>query len=128
MSSSAYLDIASWQPLGDHQYRQVKVYDTMRWGDAEDGVDLASCLVVAAPFGGPIAVTRDSSKMTSFRAGAETITLYSSAGEQVSAMLFLVERARCLTPSLSSHASSPPCAALATSTLATPHCSLPPSP
>ena len=78
----SYLDISTWTLLGDHQYRTVKVYDSMLWGD---DMDLDDHLVVAAPFGGPIAVARDPTKVTAFRTGgadaADAVNIYSAAGK-----------------------------------------------
>lgn len=74
---TAYLDIASWQPLGEHQYRQVRLYESMRWGD---DLELEDMILCAAPLGGPIAVARDSRKMTMYRKGGEHVAIYSAAG------------------------------------------------
>ena len=77
----AYLDLAAWQALGDHQYRTVKLYESMLWGE---DVNIDDYLVVAAPFGGPIALARDPTKVTAFRlagpGASDSITIYSAAG------------------------------------------------
>ena len=75
------MEAANWQPLGDHQVRVIPVYETMRW-DPED-VEFGDCVVAAAPFGGPVAVTRDTSKLTAMRGGDDDISIYSASGKLV---------------------------------------------
>ncbi|KAL6073866.1 Vacuolar protein sorting-associated protein 16 [Balamuthia mandrillaris] len=48
---------ADWKPLYDRHYRKREVYD-MKWD-----VDLSKVSVVGAPFGGPLAVSRDERKI-----------------------------------------------------------------
>lgn len=72
-------DLSSWLPLGKHFIRQVRVYESMRWD-----VDLASSIVACAPCGGPVAVTRDTTKLVELRGGGDDdITIYSIAGSYV---------------------------------------------
>ncbi len=81
------MESASWLEFDTMHVRQVRAYSSMRWGDGidDDSIDVATSLVVAAPFGGPIAVTRDPSKMASYSsAGTDDITICSAAGEIVS--------------------------------------------
>jgi len=77
----AYLDLAAWQALGDHQYRTVKLFETMLWGE---DVNIEDYLVVAAPYGGPIALARDPTKVTAFRlagpGASDQVTIYSASG------------------------------------------------
>ncbi len=78
--ASSGADFSSWQPLGAHYVRQLKVFERMRWGD---DVDLGNSLTAAAPFGGPIAITRDTSKLMELRAVGDDISIYSSSGQLV---------------------------------------------
>lgn len=76
----ASLDFASWSQLGNHSVRQVRLYEHMRW----DAPNLNASIVAAAPFGGPIAVTRDTTKLTALRSLADDeITIYSASGKLV---------------------------------------------
>ena len=73
---------STWNIWGESNVRQVELYSSMRWGELEGG--LAAHVVAAAPFGGPIALTRDTSKlvMRSIMGGSDDdITVYSAAGE-----------------------------------------------
>ncbi|XP_023804429.1 vacuolar protein sorting-associated protein 16 homolog, partial [Cyanistes caeruleus] len=48
---------ANWNPLGEETfYRKLELY-SMEWGLRED---LRDCVVAAAPYGGPIALLRNS--------------------------------------------------------------------
>jgi hypothetical protein len=48
-----------------------------------EGVDLDSCLVRGAPFGGPIAAVRDPNKIVKYVAAMEKINIYTSSGVKV---------------------------------------------
>ena len=76
---------SDWTVWGDVNVRQVALYDSMRWGELEGG--LSSYVVAAAPYGGPIALTRDTRKF-GFRSlmggDDDEITIYSSSGEYLS--------------------------------------------
>lgn len=88
LRSMSYLELASWRQLGDHSFRTVRVFESMLWcvplvaalrvatearrraprtdaGCRGDDLDIGDHLVVAAPFGGPIAVARDPTKVRS---------------------------------------------------------------
>lgn len=67
-----------WTPLGEKMVRQVTLYERMRWG--LESV-LSAYKITAAPFGGPIAVTRDTGQMIDLSGGMDDeITIYSASG------------------------------------------------
>jgi hypothetical protein len=72
-----------WAVWGEENVRQVELYSSMRWGELDGG--LSSYLVAAAPFGGPIALTRDTSKIgfRTMNSDSDDITVYSSSGEYI---------------------------------------------
>lgn len=80
------MDSASWLPLGNQTYRVADLYRSMMWGP---DVDLGSLLVAVAPYGGPIALARDPTKVSALRlsgpGAAGTVTIYSASGRLVSA-------------------------------------------
>jgi hypothetical protein len=49
-----------------------------------EGVDLDSCLVRGAPFGGPVAAVRDPNKIVKYVLAMEKINIFSAAGVKVS--------------------------------------------
>ncbi|KVI05256.1 Six-bladed beta-propeller, TolB-like protein [Cynara cardunculus var. scolymus] len=72
---------AEWQLLGDKYYRKPELYQ-LRWKN----IDLARNKVACAPFGGPIAVIRDDSKIVQLYAESalRKLRIYNSAGRQIS--------------------------------------------
>lgn len=68
---------AEWRSMGDKFYRKQEVY-TMCW----QNVDLSRHKVACAPFGGPIAIIRDDSKIVQLRAESARprLQIYSAAG------------------------------------------------
>ena len=67
-----------WTPLGEKMVRQVTLYERMRWG--LESV-LSAYKISGAPFGGPIAVTRDTGQMIDLSGGMDDeITIYSASG------------------------------------------------
>jgi hypothetical protein len=82
----------SWKLLGSRYVRQHRIYDSMRWALE---LDLSNCLVAGAPFGGPLAMTRDTTKLMELRGAADDdIMVYSPVGQPVRARA----RARFLLP------------------------------
>ncbi|KAG2381634.1 hypothetical protein C9374_006018 [Naegleria lovaniensis] len=80
---------AEWVQLGKGKkglpvyYRKKEIY-TMQWN--EDHINLSECLVAAANFGGPIALTRDPKKLLRYK-GTDTkqyIFVFSSSGKRIS--------------------------------------------
>ena len=73
-----------WTVWGNVNVRQVPLYPSMRWA-LEGG--LSSHMVAAAPYGGPLALTRDTRKL-GFRnlmgGDDDGITIYSASGEYLS--------------------------------------------
>lgn len=75
----------TWQLLGSDErvqtLRTTDLYRSMMW---DQGMDLGSQRIAIAPYGGPIAVTRDPSKLSVLRAGTtDSVTIYSAAGRLV---------------------------------------------
>ncbi|XP_054707259.1 vacuolar protein sorting-associated protein 16 homolog [Uloborus diversus] len=73
---------ADWTPLGKNiYYRKIELY-SMQWVDQ---VNLSDCIIVAAPFGGPIAVQQDARKLqkTQF-ANKSNIYIFSASGQAIS--------------------------------------------
>lgn len=68
---------AEWRSMGDKFYRKQEVY-TMCW----QNVDLSRHKVACAPFGGPIAIIRDDSKIVQLRAESARprLLIYSASG------------------------------------------------
>ncbi len=74
-------DSASWQPFGSKYIRQTTIYSssTTRFDAA---LDFSECVIAHAPFGGPVALTRDASRLVDMRGGVDDdIAIYSAAGE-----------------------------------------------
>ncbi|XP_022100529.1 vacuolar protein sorting-associated protein 16 homolog [Acanthaster planci] len=72
-----------WNPLGEVFYRKLELYSMDRsW---QEIAELKKFKVAAAPYGGPIALVRDESKMTHVRGGTRpTIYIYTSSGREIS--------------------------------------------
>lgn len=73
---------AGWTPLGKNlYYRKIDLY-TMQWVDQ---VHLSDFIVAAAPFGGPIALTRDEKKGHKVNTSNKSnIYIFSSSGQAIS--------------------------------------------
>ncbi len=69
---------AEWQLLGDRYYRKPELYHPMRWKH----IDLSRNKVASAPFGGPIALIRDDSKIVQLysESALRKLRLFNSAG------------------------------------------------
>lgn len=76
---------AEWQILYDRFYRKPELYQ-MQWKH----VDLSRNKVAAAPFGGPIAVIRDDSKIVQLYAESalRKLRVFNSAGLQLSELIW----------------------------------------
>ncbi|KJE95370.1 vacuolar assembling/sorting protein VPS16 [Capsaspora owczarzaki ATCC 30864] len=73
---------ASWSPLQDRFYRKLEMYD-MAWRSIDlawRSIDLAMYVISAAPFGGPIALMRDNSKIIRAQRTKRDIFIYNAAG------------------------------------------------
>ncbi|KAK6912435.1 Vps16, C-terminal [Dillenia turbinata] len=72
---------AEWQLLYNRYYRKPEIY-TLQWKH----IDLSRNKVAAAPFGGPIAVIRDDSKIVQLYAESalRKLRIFNSAGVQIS--------------------------------------------
>ena len=72
---------AEWQLLDDRFYRKPELYQ-LQWRN----VDLSRNRVACAPFGGPIAVIRDDSKIVQLygESALRKLRIFSSAGVQIS--------------------------------------------
>jgi hypothetical protein len=70
---------SSWNRLYDRHYRKQEVYE-MQW--AAHDVDLSKMKVSGAPFSGPLALIRDSSKISMVSASTvrNNLNIFSSAG------------------------------------------------
>ncbi|XP_062349891.1 vacuolar protein sorting-associated protein 16 homolog isoform X3 [Cinclus cinclus] len=67
---------ANWNPLGEETfYRKLELY-SMEWGLRED---LRDCVVAAAPYGGPIALLRNS-RRDKIPGARPLLEIYSSSG------------------------------------------------
>ncbi|KAK2511401.1 Vps16 [Columba guinea] len=68
---------ANWNPLGEEAfYRKVELY-AMEWGLRED---LRDCLVAAAPYGGPIALLKNSARRDKSPGARPLLEIYSASG------------------------------------------------
>ncbi|XP_030959748.1 protein VACUOLELESS1 [Quercus lobata] len=73
---------AEWQLLGDRYYRKPELYHPMQWRH----IDLSRNKVACAPFGGPIALIRDDSKIVQLysESALRKLRLFNSAGVPLS--------------------------------------------
>ncbi|EHY53179.1 Vacuolar protein sorting-associated protein 16 [Exophiala dermatitidis] len=74
---------AGWEKIGDQFYQKVQLYESVFDPDLE----LENYLVAGAPYGGALALWRDSTKVARYRTGQSTkptIDIYSSAGKLIS--------------------------------------------
>eukprot|EP00755_Sulcionema_specki_P016741 Sspe_Gene.62750::Locus_35449_Transcript_1_1_Confidence_1.000_Length_2716::g.62750::m.62750/K20180/VPS16; vacuolar protein sorting-associated protein 16 len=73
------MDDSTWQSLGEVSYRREHCYD-MKWT-----VDLGQHMVSAAPYGGPVAITRDRQKIIKSKTGGrDEIHIFTSSGVPIS--------------------------------------------
>ena len=93
-----------WTEFGEVTMRQVAVYPSMAWLHSLDG-GLASCMIAAAPYGGPVAVTRDTTQIFRSLMGGDkdAITVYSASGEYMCAIPRFDEGGRLLHIGWSTH-------------------------
>ena len=66
--------------LGNDQFMRKTLYEKLGW-DVTNG-SFSSHIIAVAPFGGPIAVTKDTSQISSFT-GLSTLDIYSPSGEKI---------------------------------------------
>ncbi|GAB2222949.1 hypothetical protein Droror1_Dr00017081 [Drosera rotundifolia] len=80
-ATNAVAVAAEWLPLGNRYYRKPTLY-TMKWKH----IDLSRNKLACAPFGGPIAIIRDDSKIVQLYAESalRKLRIFNSAGVQVS--------------------------------------------
>jgi vacuolar protein sorting-associated protein 16 len=78
--SSSASSASDWKQLHDRYYRKNEIY-ALEWN-----VDLSKYKVVGAPFGGPVAVTRDETKiqLVSKDTIKPAIQIYTSTGQLIS--------------------------------------------
>ncbi len=75
-----------WNALGEVQYRKWAVYEPMLW--SSESVALSESIVASAPYGGPVAITRDPRRLIltgekEKSNEAPKIRIYTSAGQQI---------------------------------------------
>ncbi|XP_066266739.1 vacuolar protein sorting-associated protein 16 homolog isoform X3 [Branchiostoma lanceolatum] len=71
-----------WNPLGQVFYRKQEIY-SMGWRD----IDLDKFVVAAAPYGGPIALIRDETKLVRVQGSIRpVIYIYTSSGREISSI------------------------------------------
>ncbi|XP_071942390.1 vacuolar protein sorting-associated protein 16 homolog [Antedon mediterranea] len=73
---------ADWNPMGEVYFRKSELYSMDRkW---QEVADLKKFKIAAAPYGGPIALIRDDSKIMQVKGGARPIVyIFTSVGVQV---------------------------------------------
>ncbi|KIW59851.1 hypothetical protein PV05_00117 [Exophiala xenobiotica] len=74
---------AGWEKIGDQFYQKVQLYESVFDADLE----LENYFVAGAPYGGALALWRDTSKVARYRTGQSTkstIDIYSSSGKLIS--------------------------------------------
>lgn len=67
---------ANWNPLGEAFYRKIELYE-MGWNLREG---LRDCLIAAAPYGGPIALLKESQRRERSASARPLLEIYSAAG------------------------------------------------
>ncbi|KIW21568.1 hypothetical protein PV08_02148 [Exophiala spinifera] len=74
---------SGWEKIGDQFYQKIQLYESVFDRDLE----LENYLVAGAPYGGALALWRDSSKIARYRTGQSTkstIDIYSTSGKLIS--------------------------------------------
>ncbi|KAL9590998.1 MAG: hypothetical protein Q9203_000194 [Teloschistes exilis] len=73
---------ANWEKVGDRFYRKIKLYDAV----FDQDLELENYIVAGAPYGGAIALFRDTDKLQTYRgtqAAKSSIDVYSYAGKLI---------------------------------------------
>jgi hypothetical protein len=76
-----------WTALGSAQYRQWELYESLPWRDEVD--DVSDFHIAGAPYGGPIAMVRDESRLVAVqgdRSIANSLVIYTAAGRRLAAV------------------------------------------
>ena len=66
--------------LGENQFMKKTVYENLEWEITNNMFN--THIIAIAPYGGPIAVTKDTSQISSF-AGTSTLDIYSPSGKKI---------------------------------------------
>eukprot|EP00823_Brevimastigomonas_motovehiculus_P004940 TRINITY_DN3388_c0_g1_i1.p1 TRINITY_DN3388_c0_g1~~TRINITY_DN3388_c0_g1_i1.p1 ORF type:complete len:857 (+),score=223.08 TRINITY_DN3388_c0_g1_i1:107-2677(+) len=77
-SSSQSFQTPDWNALCDRSYRTITIYEQMKWAKDE----LEKSIVVGAPFGGPVAMVKDMTKVKSSLV-RNALKIFTSAGKQI---------------------------------------------
>jgi len=74
---------SEWQQLGDRFYRKVELYASLSWNEQ---IDLAKFTVCGAPYGGPLAVSRDEKKIVAMNDPIQPpkLQIFTSSGKKLS--------------------------------------------
>ncbi|XP_050539842.1 vacuolar protein sorting-associated protein 16 homolog isoform X2 [Daktulosphaira vitifoliae] len=77
---------SEWVPYKTENYfRKLEIYPEMFWSNE---IDISTSVVIAAPYGGPIIVVRDRTKLVSIKTvGKPVITVYTSSGKIISSFM-----------------------------------------
>lgn len=73
------MSCSEWHSLGEVPYRKFPVYETMGWGA---DIRIEDYIVCGSPFGGPLAVIKDTRKGTHYTIG-ERLSLYTLSGIKI---------------------------------------------
>ncbi|KAJ9645035.1 Vacuolar protein sorting-associated protein 16 [Knufia peltigerae] len=74
---------SGWEKIGDQFYQKIQLYESI----FDQDLELENYLVAGAPYGGALALWRDSSKIARYRTGQSTkstIDIYSTSGKLIS--------------------------------------------
>ncbi|KAI1608245.1 Vps16, N-terminal region-domain-containing protein [Exophiala viscosa] len=74
---------AGWEKIGDQFYQKAQLYESV----FDQDLELENYIVAGAPYGGALALWRDTSKVARYRTGQSTkstIDVYSSSGKLIS--------------------------------------------
>ncbi|KIV87870.1 hypothetical protein PV11_03388 [Exophiala sideris] len=74
---------AGWEKIGDQFYQKAQLYESV----FDQDLELENYVVAGAPYGGALALWRDTSKVARYRTGQSTkstIDIYSSSGKLIS--------------------------------------------
>ena len=66
--------------LGENQFMKKTVYENLEWEITNNMFN--THIIAIAPYGGPIAVTKDTSQISSF-ARTSTLDIYSPSGKKI---------------------------------------------
>ncbi|EGD75502.1 hypothetical protein PTSG_06574 [Salpingoeca rosetta] len=86
-----------WQPCGDSFYRMHKVYMNMGWYNPDDvmkSISLGDYIHAVAPYGGPVALTLDRTKVTEVHGMHEVtnVKIFSPAGYRMGTIKWTGDR------------------------------------